>query len=73
MSEQLLIEQRLRVRSLTASEAIHDQDGTVKGYTNEGEILVRFDTSPLAMLLAFRRIGNSTCYRVNLSHTGKCG
>lgn len=44
MSEQFPIGQRLRVHSLTAGGSVYDQDATVKSYTDDGALLVRFDT-----------------------------
>lgn len=43
MSDRLPIGQRIRVHSLTVGGSICDQDATVKGYTQAGEMLVRFD------------------------------
>lgn len=44
--------QRIRVHTLTAGGAIYDQDGTVKGYTDVGELLVRLDTQGYASPLS---------------------
>lgn len=47
----LPVGQRIRVHSLTEGGSPHDQDATVKGYTDEGEMLIKYDTHKYAFRL----------------------